>query len=324
MSVASFRVVQVGPQVSIQDGGRRGHMRFGVPASGPMDRKSFVIANIALGNDPGATGIEVSRGGLVLDCLAGGTTIAVAGGGFIVEVAGRRFGSWSVISVASGDRLVIRPGPWGSWTYLAFAGRVESPVWLGSQSTHGPSGFGGGMLRAGQVIRIDDAIPCVTQQGPIPCPVWSRARHRLHCVLGPQDRFFSAETLRALTSQPFRLTDAYDRMGVRLRGPALHPIGALSIPSEPILRGSVQVPGDGVPAILLADHQTTGGYPKIATLLSDDVDGLVQCRPHQSIVLSAITPETALDMARQRAAQTAAFLAALARQMASRQSPTAR
>lgn len=324
MTGATFRVTQSGPQVSIQDGGRAGHMRFGVPASGPMDRKSFAIANIALGNDPAATGIEVSRGGVELECLAGRVTVAVAGGGFIVETNGRRRGSWTVISVRNGDRLAIRPGPWGSWTYLAFAGRIEGPSWLGSQSTHGPSGFGGGILRAGQDIHLEGAMLRDGLQGPIPCPVWSRARHMMHCVLGPQDRFFSAETLKQFTLQPFRLTDAYDRMGVRLRGPALHPEGALSIPSEPILRGSVQVPGDGVPAILLADHQTTGGYPKIATILSDDIDGLVQCRPHQSIVFAAITPGTAVAMARQRGSQASAFLANLARRVASRQSPEER
>ena len=99
-------------------------MRFGVPASGPMDRKAFAIANRARGNPAGAAGVEISVGGLVLDCIAGATSLAIAGGGFIVELDGQRFGSWVVLPIRAGQRLVLRPGPWGSWTYLAFAGQM--------------------------------------------------------------------------------------------------------------------------------------------------------------------------------------------------------
>jgi allophanate hydrolase len=126
-------------------------------------------------------------------------------------------------------------------------------------------------------------------------------------VLGPQDRFFTREAIAALVGAPYRLTDAYDRMGVRLRGPQLVPEGALSIPSEPILRGSIQVAGDGVPAVLLADHQTTGGYPKIATIVSAHLDGFVQLRPHEVVRFHAVTPEEAVGLARLRAGRRQPF-----------------
>lgn len=298
--MTDLRVVFAGPYVTVQDAGRPSLMRFGVPASGPMDAKAFAIAHAVLGNDPAATGIEISRGGLTLDCVAGQVTVAVAGGGFILNHTDQRLGSWAVLTLGKGDRLVIRPGPWGSWTYLAFAGRLQAPAWLGSQATHALSGYGGGILTAGQMLTVEDAqvLPIA---GPIPCPVWARPRALLHAVAGPQDRFFAPETLEAFGSQPFYLTDAYDRMGVRLRGPKIVPVGALSIPSEPILRGSVQVNGEGVATVLLADHQTTGGYPKIATLLADDLDGFTQLRPQAAVRFRMITPMDAVTLARHRA-----------------------
>ena len=130
------------------------------------------------------------------------------------------------------------------------------------------------------------------------CPVAARPRGEVAVVLGPQERFFPPEARAALTGAAFRLTDAYDRMGVRLRGPSLAPEGALSIPSEPILRGAIQVAGDGVPAVLMADHQTTGGYPKIATIVSAHLDGFAQLRPHDAVRFRAVSPAEAVALAR--------------------------
>lgn len=312
MAEALFRVIQAGPHVSIQDGGRPGRMRFGVPASGPMDRAAFQIANLALGNPPGQPGIEVSRGGLTLDCIAGSVTLAIAGGGFVVALDDRRIGSWAVLTIHAGQRLAIRPGPWGSWTCLAFAGRLSGQIWLGSLATHSISGFGGGKLVAGQELVIAEATARPGRDGALPCPVWARPRAMLHAVAGPQHRFFAGTALELLGAAPFTLTESYDRMGVRLQGPPLLAEAALSIPSEPILRGSIQVSGDGVATVLLADHQTTGGYPKIATLLSDDLDGFVQLRPRDPVRFRLISADAAVDLARMRARMRAAFLARLA------------
>jgi biotin-dependent carboxylase-like uncharacterized protein len=309
MGDAIFRTAFAGPHASIQDGGRPGLMRFGVPASGAMDRKALALANLALGKNAGAAAIEISMGGLVLDCVSGATTLAIAGGGFIVERDGTRLGSWSTLPIKAGQKLTIRPGPWGSWTYLAFAGKLTATQWLGSAATHALSGFGGGKLTTGQEIAVTDT----TQHGDairaIACPVWARPRQTLHVVLGPQDRFFSAEVINSLLTEPFHVTSAYDRMGLRLRGPSLAPRAALSIPSEAILRGSVQVSGDGVPTVLLADHQTTGGYPKIATILSDDLDGFVQLRTSDAVAFRAVTAAQAVQLARTRAAAVATVYA---------------
>jgi allophanate hydrolase len=318
MSGAVIEVLRAGPLVSVQDGGRRGMMRFGLPGSGAMDRKALAIANLALGNPAGAAGVEVSRGGLLLACRAGAVTLAIAGGGFVVDHAGRRGGSWQVLTLRAGERLEIRPGPWGSWCCIGLAGGLVAEAWGGSAATHALSGLGGGMLAAGQSLIIDGARVMAGREGGIPCPVWARPRARVAVVPGPQDRFFDAETRQRLLTEPFRLTDSYDRMGVRLRGPALLPQGALAIPSAPILRGSVQVSGDGVATVLLADHQTTGGYPKIATLVDDDADGFAQLRPHDRVRFHAVTAEQAVAIARRRRQVFGIWAAALGRRMAAR------
>lgn len=307
MTAATLSVSFAGPHVTIQDAGRPGLMRYGVPASGPMDRSSFVLANAALGNPAGHPGIEISLGGLSLHCQSGAVTLALVGGGFIAETKVRKRGAWNIFTLNAGETLTIRPGPWGSWSYLAFAGNLEAESWLGSRATHGSSGFGGGKLTTGQTLTIADAQALPAREGPIPCPVWARPRHLLRCTLGPQDRFFAAETLATFTTARFETTDAFDRMGLRLRGPSVAPSNALSIPSEPILRGSVQVSGDGTATVLLSDHQTTGGYPKIATVLGCDLDAFVQCRPRDAVMFQAITPAEAIAITRQNAIRFAGF-----------------
>ena len=313
MSRARFNVIAAGPLVTLQDRGRPGFMRFGVPASGPMDRKSHAVAAAALGGLSRGPAIEVSRGGLTLECSEGRVTIAIAGGGFTVTLGAQSFGSWCVATIGEGDRVTISPGHWGSWCYIAFAGNLTADEWLGSRSTLAVNRLGGRVLAAGEGIVIEDAVVLSAGPRPLPCPIWARPRHRLRVVRGPQDRFFSEATLALLAGAPFTLTDSGDRMGVRLRGPSLPPASALSIPSEPVLRGSVQVSGDGAATILLADHQTTGGYPKIATVISDDIDGLVQCRPHERIAFQLVSPDEAIGITRVGAAQLAASLRAIER-----------
>ncbi|MFT4150273.1 MAG: biotin-dependent carboxyltransferase family protein [Paracoccaceae bacterium] len=311
MTDASLRVAFAGPHVTVQDAGRPGLMRFGVPASGPLDRLAFAAANLAVGNPQGAPCIEVSMGGLTIDCTAGAVGFAVAGGGFIVDHAGQKRGSWTVATLRAGERLVIRPGPWGSWCYLALAGEVQATRWLGSAATHGLSGFGGGRLVAGCTIAVTQ--PRSISARDIPCPVIARPRHRLHVTLGPQDRFFAPETLAAFLSGPWRMTDAWDRMGVRLAGPRIAPAAALDMPSEPIMRGSVQVAGDGVATVLLADHQTTGGYPKIATVLDAELDAMAQLRPRDPVEFAPLSPTAAIQVARTARMAAGRYLATLAR-----------
>lgn len=309
MTAARLTIHQAGPHVTLQDAGRPGLMRFGVPASGPMDRAALAIANTALGNPSGATGIEVSPGGLTLEVDFAPLGIAIAGGGFVVSCNGRTHGSWSVLTLQPNDRLTIRPGPWGNWCSLAVAGQIQCRTWLNSAATHAGSGLGGGALQAGQTLTVTNPRPA--PEGGIPCPVWARPKRRLHVTLGPQNSLFAPETIQTFLSTPFALTAAFDRMGQRLSGPPLTPRDALGIPSQAVTRGAVQVSGDGTATVLMADHQTTGGYPKIATLLSHETDALAQLRPGDRVAFHAVTPAQAVALARTRAAALQSYLARL-------------
>ena len=229
----------------------------------------------------------------------------------MVEHGASRRGAWSSGTLRAGERLAIRPGHWGSWCYLALAGALQSPLWLGHAATHALSGLGGGRLAAGQVWTVADTRGA--REGAFPCPVFARPRHDLRVTIGPQDRFFAPETIATFLRAPWRITDAWDRMGVRLAGPQIAPEAALDMLSEPILRGSVQVAGDGVASVLLADHQTTGGYPKIATVLDCDLDGMVQLRPRDLMRVTAVSAAEAVQIARAEAGRRRRYREALSR-----------
>ncbi|WP_341861964.1 biotin-dependent carboxyltransferase family protein [Gymnodinialimonas sp. 57CJ19] len=315
MSVARLKVSFAGPLVSFQDAGRAGVMRFGVPASGPMDRFSFAAAHAMLGQ-PTGTAIEVSLGGLVLECTEGAVTCAVAGGAFDIARTGP---GWQVLTLQEGDTLTIRGGAWGSWCYLAFAGNIVADEWLGSSATHTLSGLGGGTVRMGDSFTVRDTALRPSKEGPYDCPEIAHPQSEPRVVIGPQDHHFAPGAVRALTTTRYQMTDAFDRMGVRLNGAAL-PLGnALSIPSEPILRGAIQVAGDGVPVVLLADHQTTGGYPKIATVLSADTDRLAQNRAGDALRFVSVTADDAILLARETHRARLAALETLAAPRASLQ-----
>ncbi|WP_096786314.1 biotin-dependent carboxyltransferase family protein [Rhodobacter sp. CZR27] len=292
---ARLRVVEVGPLCTVQDAGRPGLMRFGVPQSGPMDREAFALANAALGNPEGAACLEISLGGLVLDCVEGSVSVALAGGGFRAQAAGTLREGGSVFALRAGDRLALRPGDWGSWTVLAVAGRIAAPVWLGSAATHAIAGLGGGLLRPGLDLVVEDAALRPERHGSL--PALPRPSGLLRVTLGPQERFFLPGAVEALLGRSFRLSAARDRMGQRLEGDPL-PVAALDMPSEPVLRGAVQVAGDGVATVLMADHQTTGGYPKIATVIGPDLDALAQMRAGEAVRFVAVTPAEAVGIAR--------------------------
>ena len=299
--------------MSIQDSGRPGWARFGVPQSGAMDRLAFHAANAALGNAADTPVIEVSRGGVRLECRDGEIGFALAGGGFILEHRGHRLGSWRLGVLRQGETLLIRPGPWGNWCCLALAGQIGMPAWLGSRATHSLSGLGGGSLSAGHEIRVAETRRCEDLARDLPCPIFSRPRRLLRLTLGPQERFFDPGAVKALTEARWSVTAAADRMGTRLAGPLIAPNTLLDMASEPLARGSVQVAGDGVATILMADHQTTGGYPRMATVLDCDLDAFSQTSPGQPLAFQPVSAAEAIALARDHAERCARFIERLRR-----------
>ena len=297
MSDVEFSISFAGPLVTFQDIGRPGNMRYGVSASGPMDIVSFEAANAVLGNETKQTAIEISLGGLILQCHEGSITLAITGGDFLIEYQGQKISSWTVLTLQKGERLSVRAGKSGSWAYLAFSGKLNVKDWLNSSSTHSTSGFGGGVLKTGQKFTLTDASNQENRIGPILKPNFY-TNDLIHAVLGPQDQYFMNTAIKIFSNSIFKVSDNYDRMGMQLTGPKLELKSALSIPSEPVVKGCIQVSGDGIPTILLADHQTTGGYPKIATVISSDINRLVQLRSNQNVEFIIINSNEALQKTR--------------------------
>ena len=298
MSDVEFSISFAGPLVTFQDIGRPGNMRYGVSASGPMDIVSFEAANAVLGNETKQTAIEISLGGLILQCHEGSITLAITGGDFLIEYQGQKISSWTVLTIQKGERLSIRAGKSGSWAYLAFSGKLNVKDWLKSNSTHSTSGFGGGVLKTGQKFTLTDASNQANRIGPILKPNLN-STGPIYAVLGPQDQYFKDIAIKTFSDCIFKVSENYDRMGMQLIGPKLELKSALSIPSEPIVKGSIQVSGDGIPTVLLADHQTTGGYPKIATIISSEINRLVQFRSNQSVEFIFINSNDALQKTRE-------------------------
>lgn len=295
--------------VSVQDGGRPGWSRYGIPASGPVDRLAHAVANTLVDRPADAAALEVSDGGLV---VVADRAVTLAGASVAIEIDGVELG-WSVgvVTVAAGARVSVRPDSGARWGYLAAAGGIAAPSWLGSAATHLVSGLGGGVLGAGDVLPVDGAVLRSELDGGV-AEVELSVGGPVRVVLGPQDRHFGDEVVARLRSSPFEVTAQADRMGMRLDGPSLAPADALAIPSEPVVRGSIQVAGDGVPTVLLADHQPTGGYPKIATVISCDLDGLARRRPGAALRFDAVGPDEAVTAARAEAARRRRLLRALA------------
>ncbi|WP_350295015.1 biotin-dependent carboxyltransferase family protein [Limnohabitans sp. Rim8] len=298
MAESLLKVISSGPLVSYQDAGRFGMMRFGVPASGPMDRLGYAAALAALGFERGNTTIEISMGGVALQCESGEVSFSIAGGGFQVRHAGALAPSWCVRTLRSGETLVVRPGLWGSWAYIAFAGDLDCSSWAGHSATHAASNLGGGLIKSGDVVKVRNAEVIETREGDLPVPEFARSCSVAHVVLGPQSEYFQLDAIKAFSESIFSVSASFDRMGMQLVGPGLELKNALSIPSEPLVRGSVQVSGNGMASVLLSDHQTTGGYPKIATLISSDIDALAQLRPSERIRFKAVSAEDAIGLVR--------------------------
>ena len=308
MTRTVLRIEAAGPLTTIQDAGRFGHLRHGVTWSGPVEPLGFAAVHAALGNPATAAAIEISHGGIALHCVEGRVGFALAGGDFAASLDGVAIGSWTGGVLDAGARLVIRDGVQGNWAMLGFAGTIECPTWLGSAATLALAGLGGGRLAAGDMVTIEArdvadgarslALP-PAEAGPI------------RIVLGPQLDYFAGTTLDALLGGEFAAAAAFDRMGMVLAGPPLPPL-SLTMLSSPVIRGAIQVNGAGVATILLADHQTTAGYPRIATIISTDLPRAAQTRPGTVLRFVAVPSAEAVAIARRAAPLRKAWLAGLA------------
>ena len=310
--MTALRVIEPGGASTIQDRGRPGYQRYGVSEAGAMDPLALRIANRLVGNDEGEACIEFAMIGGIYEAVGRGCRIAVAGGAFDVAVDDMHYPAYQSCTVPPGGRVKVGRPRAGTYGYLAVAGGFDIPAVLGSRSTHVRSGIGGGFLKPQHLLPLRAAEAADGPHLGLDPILWPSAEGRIRVVMGPQDDVFTADGKAAFLSGAYRIGLQSDRMGYRLEGPHIAHAGGFNIVSDGIAPGSIQVPGTGQPIVLLADRQSTGGYPKIATILSVDIRRLVQRRHDEAINFVAVSPGEADALLRNTRLTTADLLAAIA------------
>lgn len=297
MGTTALRVTAAGLLTTVQDLGRYGYGRFGLPVAGALDDGALRWANLLAGNDPGAAVIEVTFLGPTLT-LEGERSVlaALTGANFGATLGGVALPPWRSFTLRPGDTLALGACRTGARGYLAVAGGIDVPAPFGSRATDTLGGIGG---LEGRSLRPGDLLPLAPPDGaarveqalaPALIPQYGGAI-RVRAVLGPQDDRFTEDAIVTFLSSPYTVTREADRMGMRLEGPPLTfhdgAVGA-DIISEGVATGAVQVPAHGRPIVLLAAHQTTGGYAKIATVAGADLWLLGQARPGDTVRFRAV------------------------------------
>lgn len=298
-----------GPMTSLQDMGRVGSGRHGISRSGAMDRLALATANALVGNAPGEGAIELMLAGASFEVADGPVRIGLAGAAMPLAVDGMLVPPLTSCLVQAGGRISVGPAAAGIFGYLAIGGGLDVPPQLGSVSLQPRAGIGG---FEGRALRPGDRLPLhangpdadvATTLPPIPLDLEAPIR----VVLGPQDDLFPPDAVAAFLSQAYTVSAEADRMGYRLTGPPIAHLRGYNIVSDGLVQGSVQVPGSGVPIVMMADHQTTGGYPKIATVISADLRILAQRRLGDAVRFEAVDVATAQEIARARALKIASL-----------------
>jgi 5-oxoprolinase (ATP-hydrolysing) subunit C len=292
-------VKQAGPMMTVQDLGRTGLVQMGVSASGPMDVVAMRIANRLVGNAEQHALIEFANVGGQFE-VDEPVMFAVTGGAVSVTVDGEPVDCWTSHRLLPGQILKIGALTNAVWGYLAVSGGIETPAALGARSTHLRSAIGGldgRRLAPGDRLPLGKTAETVLAGKPrtLRTPL-HRAHGPLRVIKGPQAGHFDAATWQQFLRGPFVVSGSRDRMAQVLDGPQIVAAGGHDIVSDGTVMGSIQVPASGRPIILMAERQTTGGYPKIATVASVDLPRLAQAMTGSLIRFKLVTQEQAEDL----------------------------
>jgi antagonist of KipI len=299
VSLKLCEVTKPGFFTTVQDLGRFGFQRYGVPVSGAMDTYAFTAANLLVGNKPNDACLEITLIGPELLFL-NEAQISLTGAAFYPTVNGKRVACWQTLQIHKGEALSFRSSQNGCRAYLAVRGGIKVPMVLGSRSTYVRGDFGGfqgRQLRAGDVLKAHESTAPLTSRFSMPTEAVPEYTRELlvEMVLGPQTDCFTDHGLETLLSGVYQVTIESDRMGYRLEGAEVERKGAMDIVSDAIPVGAIQVPRNGKPIILMRDAQTTGGYPKIAVITTPDVSRLGQAKPRDRIQFSKVSPSKARE-----------------------------
>ena len=311
-----IRVIVPGLMTTVQDRGRWGRQSLGVPVAGPMDPYAHRMANALVGNEVGAATLEATLGGPEL-AFDDERIVAVAGAAFELTLDGRRVSMHEPFVAPAGSRLAFGRRLRGARAYVAVSGGIDVPLMLGSRATHVTSRMGG---LDGRPLRTGDRLPLgkrgresfsstsrdsravrqiVVEKTPVP---FSEEVAIIRVLPGPQMADFADDALAILQSAAYRVGAQSDRMGFRLEGPRLVHARAAETISDATPLGALQVPASGQPILLMADRPTTGGYPKIATVITADVGVAGQLAPGDALRFVACSMRDALSalIARER------------------------
>jgi len=267
-------VTAIGPASSVQDAGRHGAQRYGLVPSGAMDRLALAAANCLVGNAPFVAAIEIGPLGAVFTASEGAVRIALAGAVRNADIAKRAVAFGSSVTLAEGESLTLGFARDATFSYLAIEGGLQGEPMFGSLAVNARAGLGSPYprpLQAGDTITVAAASGAVERAIDLPAAVGGPIR----VVMGPQDDEFGDATALFLDSE-WRISATSDRMGYRLEGPVIKHLHGHNIVSDGTVNGSIQVPGNGAPIVLMPDRGTSGGYPKIATVITADFGRLAQ------------------------------------------------
>jgi len=290
----ALKVLAPGLHTTVQDLGRFGYQAFGVPVSGALDAMSHRLANRMAGNTDNAPTLEILFHGPTLEVDADSVRVGIAGGDAEIELMGdrsRSLGAWRSVCLERGQVFRVSRLGDAACCYLAVEGGFTVESCLGSASTYARGGFGG---FGGRALQAGDLVPLARKHATDRAelgllePPPSTREQPIRLVLGPQQDYFTDAALASLVGTEFSVSKNADRMGMRLDGPTLAHRGGYNIVSDGIATGAIQVPGSGKPILLLADHQTTGGYPKIATVISADIPVVGRRKPGDIIRFTAV------------------------------------
>jgi len=308
-----FEVVSPGFLTTVQDSGRFGYRSIGMPVTGALDQYSYRVANLLVGNDENAACLEITLLGPTFE-VHGSAVIALTGALFQATLNEQPLPQWQAVEVKENDIITISEAKVGARGYLAVAGGFDVPMVMGSRSTYirgKIGGFQGRPLQSGDKLEIGspskEPLQYVGKLIPmeyVPTYVISADNDivTLRVIMGPQDDYFSKKGVQNFLNSTYIITADSDRMGYRLEGERIEHIrkNHTQIISDGIPLSAVQIPGDGMPIIMLADGQTTGGYPKIATVCSADLPLLAQGKPGNKVQFVAITREEAVYLLKEQ------------------------
>ena len=288
--MSNLRVLSAGPLTTVQDLGRPGWAHLGVTGSGAADRSAFRLSNRLVANAESAPALEITAGGLRVAVEDGPLLVAVTGAHCPITVGGSGRPHRALLSLRPGDVLQLGSAQQGLRAYLAVRGGFAVPKQLGSSATDTLSGLGPAALTDGDVLPVlsgEEGFARgwpVTEIAPGPDDEWPADVVTLTAIPGPRDAILSAPA--QLIGQLWQVSEQSDRVGLRLQGAAVRVAeDAGRLPSEPVVRGAVQLPPGGQPMIFLADHPVTGGYPVVAVLTPRSADAAAQLRPGDRVRL---------------------------------------